>query len=96
MRELMAAYSVPEHIRTLKPKGTMVKAIKNGYYVYTCTNRKGEDGKWRLNSRKLIELFAFFKCPLIGDLHLVTDYQSHPSNDTSVAMAGLSHVYIGS
>ncbi len=50
----MAAYSVPEHIRALKPKGTMVKAIKNGYYVYTCTNRKGEDGKWRLKMGSVI------------------------------------------
>lgn len=50
----MGTYSVPEDIRALKPKGTMVKAIKNGYYVYTCTNQKGEDGKWRLKMGSLI------------------------------------------
>ena len=31
----MGNYSVPEEIRKLKPKGTMVNKIKNGYYVYT-------------------------------------------------------------
>ena len=30
----MGDYSVPLEIRQLKPKGTMVKHIKNGYYVY--------------------------------------------------------------
>lgn len=30
----MGAYSVPEHIRAMKPKGTMVKAIGGHYYVY--------------------------------------------------------------
>jgi len=30
----MGKYSVPENIRKAKPKGTMVKRIKNGYYVY--------------------------------------------------------------
>lgn len=25
-------------------------------------------------SKKLIELFAYFKCPIIGDLHLVTKF----------------------
>ncbi len=50
----MGNYSVPEHIRALKPKGTMVKVIKNGYYVYTCSNQKGEDGKWRLKMGDII------------------------------------------
>lgn len=30
----MGAYSVPERIRAMKPKGTMVKAIRGHYYVY--------------------------------------------------------------
>jgi hypothetical protein len=30
----MGAYSVPERIRAMKPKGTMVKAIGGRYYVY--------------------------------------------------------------
>ena len=30
----MGAYSVPEHIRAMKPRGTMVKAISGHYYVY--------------------------------------------------------------
>ena len=31
---LVGKYSVPEHIRAMKPKGTMVKAIGGRYYVY--------------------------------------------------------------
>ena len=30
----MGAYSVPEHIRATRPRGTMVKAISGHYYVY--------------------------------------------------------------
>lgn len=30
----MGKYSVPEHIRAMKPRGTMVKAIGGRYYVY--------------------------------------------------------------
>ena len=30
----MGKYSVPEHIRAMKPKGTMVKAIGGHWYVY--------------------------------------------------------------
>ena len=50
----MGTYSVPKDIRDLKPKGTMVKVIKGGYYVYTCSNQKGEDGKWHLKMGGLI------------------------------------------
>jgi hypothetical protein len=50
----MGTYSVPENIRALKPKGTMVKAINGGYYVYTCSNQKGEDGRWRLRMGSVI------------------------------------------
>ena len=45
----MGNYSVPEHIRQMKPQGTMVKKIKNGFYVYTYTSKQilttGNDGK---------------------------------------------------
>ena len=30
----MGKYSVPDHIRAMKPRGTMVKAIDGRYYVY--------------------------------------------------------------
>ncbi|MGB4407164.1 MAG: hypothetical protein WBI82_09935 [Sphaerochaeta sp.] len=50
----MGTYSVPKDIRDLKPKGTMVKAIRGGYYVYACSNQKGEDGKWHLRMGTLI------------------------------------------
>ena len=43
----MGNYSVPESIRNLKPKGTMVKKIHGRYYVYEYTCRKCEDGKWK-------------------------------------------------
>lgn len=36
----MGKYSVPEHIRKQKPKGTMVKRIKNGYYVYNYSSKQ--------------------------------------------------------
>ena len=36
----MGNYSVPEVILKLKPKGTMVKKIKNGYYVYSYTSKQ--------------------------------------------------------
>lgn len=40
----MGKYSVPESIRRLKPKGTMVKAINGHYYVYEYQSVV-EDGK---------------------------------------------------
>jgi hypothetical protein len=46
----MGDYSVPEHIRVMKPKGTMVKVIGGHYYVYeyrsvtTCGRRKTKMG----------------------------------------------------
>lgn len=36
----MGKYSVPENIRAHKPKGTMVKKIKNGYYVYNYSSKQ--------------------------------------------------------
>ena len=41
----MGAYSVPESIRQLKPKGTMVKNISGHYYVYEYSNYTDENGK---------------------------------------------------
>ncbi len=49
----MSDYSVPENIRNLKPKGTMVKAIHNKYYVYEHHHIK-QDGKWKTKMGKLI------------------------------------------
>ena len=36
----MGKYSVPEEIRKLKPKGTMVKNIKGLFYVYNYSSRQ--------------------------------------------------------
>ena len=36
----MGNYSVPESIRKLKPKGTMVKRIKDGFYVYNYSSKQ--------------------------------------------------------
>lgn len=43
----MGRYSVPEEIRAMRPKGTMVKAIGGGFYVYEYRCEKGGDGRWR-------------------------------------------------
>ena len=44
----MGKYSVPEEIRSLKPKGTIVKKIKNNYYVYSHSQMKdGKTGRWK-------------------------------------------------
>lgn len=49
----MGIYSVPENIRKLKPKGTMVKAIKGKYYVYEQKHIK-ENDKWKIKMGKMI------------------------------------------
>ena len=41
----MGTYSVPAEIRALKPKGTMVKKIPGGYYVYEYRMERGDDGR---------------------------------------------------
>lgn len=43
----MGNYSVPESIRRMKPVGTMVKKIRNHYYVYEYSCRKDAQGKWK-------------------------------------------------
>jgi len=40
-------YAVPEEIRAMKPRGTMVKKIPGGYYVYEFKTVRGEDGRRR-------------------------------------------------
>ena len=51
----MGKYSVPESIRKLKPKGTMVKALGGGFYVYSCSYTQepvfDEDGKKRWKTK---------------------------------------------
>lgn len=50
----MGAYSVPESIRKMKPRGTMIKNISNRYYVYEFSNYTSEDGKRHTKMGKLI------------------------------------------
>lgn len=51
----MGAYTVPEEIRKMKPKGTTVKVINGSYYVYTNTRHKDEEsGKWKTDPGKLL------------------------------------------
>ena len=50
----MGNYAVPKHIRECKPKGTIVKKIAGHFYVYEYTKEKGEDGKWRNRTGKVI------------------------------------------
>ena len=50
----MGNYSVPEAIRKLKPKGTMVKALPGGYSVYEYSKFRGDDGKQHTKMGKII------------------------------------------
>ncbi len=51
----MGNYSVPESIRAFKPTGTIVKKIKNNYYVYSHSQVKDlTTGKWKTTSGKLL------------------------------------------
>ena len=50
----MGKYTVPDCIRKLKPKGTMVKFIKNNYYVYEIHSKKKDNGTWGVTSGKII------------------------------------------
>lgn len=50
----MGKYSVPEEIRKLKPKGTMVKKISGHYYVYEFSNYTDEEGKRHTKMGKII------------------------------------------
>lgn len=50
----MGNYSVPEAIRRLKPKGTMVKNISGHYYVYEYSNYTDKDGKRHTKMGKTI------------------------------------------
>lgn len=47
MSDSKGSYAVPENIRKMKPRGTMVKKIKGHYYVYGMKCIKDEKtGKW--------------------------------------------------
>lgn len=51
----MGDYSVPDDIRAFKPKGSIVKKIKNNYYVYSHTQVKDkETNKWKTQPGKLL------------------------------------------
>ena len=54
-RNAMGNYTVPPEILALKPRGTIVKKIKSGYYVYSHSQYKDEKtGKWKTSSGKLL------------------------------------------
>ena len=50
----MGKYSVPDSIRQMKPKGTMVKCISGHYYVYEYSTVTGADGKRHTEMGKAI------------------------------------------
>ena len=51
----MGNYSVPESVRAFKPKGSIVKKIKNNFYVYSHSQVKdSKTGKWKTTSGKLL------------------------------------------
>ena len=48
-------YAVPEEILKFKPRGTMVKKIHGGFYVYAMENVKNpEAGKWQTKSKGIL------------------------------------------
>ncbi|MCH3926717.1 MAG: hypothetical protein LKE27_09890 [Atopobiaceae bacterium] len=47
-------YAVPQEIRAMKPKGTMVKKIPGGYYVYGYRSVRDPDGKRRTRMGRCI------------------------------------------
>jgi hypothetical protein len=48
-------YAVPEEILKFKPRGTMVKRIHGGFYVYAMENVKNpETGKWQTKSKGIL------------------------------------------
>ncbi len=48
-------YAVPEEILRFKPRGTMVKKIHGGYYVYAMENVKNPTtGKWQTKTRGIL------------------------------------------
>ncbi len=48
-------YAVPEEILKLKPRGTMVKKIHGGFYVYAMENIKNPvTGKWQTRSKEIL------------------------------------------
>ena len=50
----MGKYSVPDFIRELKPKGTMVKCISGHYYVYQYSMSTDASGKRHTKMGKVI------------------------------------------
>ncbi len=51
----MGKYEVPEEIRKLKPKGTVIKRLNDKYYVYTQKHIKDPlTNKWKIKSGKCI------------------------------------------
>ena len=51
----MGNYTVPDEIRSLKPTGTIVKKIRDNYYVYSHSQHKDpESGKWKTDAGKLM------------------------------------------
>lgn len=47
-------YAVPQEIRAMKPKGTMVKKIPGGYYVYEYRSVRDPDGRRRTRMGRCI------------------------------------------
>lgn len=50
----MGKYTVPENIRKMKPKGSIVKFLHNRYYVYEIYSKKFDNGKWGHRTGKMI------------------------------------------
>ncbi|MDD6241313.1 MAG: transposase [Eubacteriales bacterium] len=51
----MREYTTPENVRRYRPKGGVIKKIRNSYYVYSEKHIKDEKtGKWKIKSGKIM------------------------------------------
>ena len=76
----MSRYSIPKEIRTLKPKGTMVKLLHNKYYVYEYSSYKDENNKWKIKMGKLV-----------GQITLEKGFIANNSYNTDVEITTLEY-----
>lgn len=69
----MGKYAVPECIRDMKPKGTIVKKIHDKYYVYEHFSKKDEKSIWKTKSGKLLGFIDENKGFVPNDNYMISD-----------------------
>ena len=76
----MSKYIVPEEIRKLKPKGTMVKALHGRFYVYSFSCYKDSNGKWKTKMGNVI-----------GQITLEKGFIANNSYNTDIEISTLEY-----